>query len=123
MICCFKCEWRHLSATAVVNTQNVDRVLFEMLQEVAQMKSQQSGSVNVEVDTPCSVDLQKLLDEVREQYQNVVKKNKQDLEKWFQSKVRRLHFQKDSACQKIIQKLFIMCMCLSKGGNPPEEYC
>uniref|UniRef100_A0A3B4T4S7 Keratin 99 n=1 Tax=Seriola dumerili TaxID=41447 RepID=A0A3B4T4S7_SERDU len=49
---------------------------------------QQSGAVNVDVDSAESVDLTKVLQEVREQYEAVVVKNKQELDKWFQSKVR-----------------------------------
>uniref|UniRef100_A0A3B4T4V2 Keratin 99 n=1 Tax=Seriola dumerili TaxID=41447 RepID=A0A3B4T4V2_SERDU len=52
------------------------------------MRVQQSGAVNVDVDSAESVDLTKVLQEVREQYEAVVVKNKQELDKWFQSKVR-----------------------------------
>ncbi|XP_047435628.1 keratin, type I cytoskeletal 19-like [Mugil cephalus] len=59
-------------------------------EETTQMRQQSKGSVNVEVDIGCSIDLSKLLEEVREQYENVVKKNKHEVEKWFQSKVETL---------------------------------
>lgn len=58
-----------------------------MLQEMHELKIQQTGSVNVEVDSADSVDLTKVLQEVREQYETLVQKNKLELEKWFQSKV------------------------------------
>uniref|UniRef100_A0A3B4T4R1 Keratin 99 n=1 Tax=Seriola dumerili TaxID=41447 RepID=A0A3B4T4R1_SERDU len=57
-------------------------------EEMSQMRVQQSGAVNVDVDSAESVDLTKVLQEVREQYEAVVVKNKQELDKWFQSKVR-----------------------------------
>uniref|UniRef100_A0A3B4T544 Keratin 99 n=1 Tax=Seriola dumerili TaxID=41447 RepID=A0A3B4T544_SERDU len=43
-----------------------------------------------DVDSAESVDLTKVLQEVREQYEAVVVKNKQELDKWFQSKVTSL---------------------------------
>ncbi|XP_022611162.1 keratin, type I cytoskeletal 19-like [Seriola dumerili] len=59
-------------------------------EEMSQMRVQQSGAVNVDVDSAESVDLTKVLQEVREQYEAVVVKNKQELDKWFQSKVTSL---------------------------------
>lgn len=61
---------------------------FSMLQEMHELKIQQTGAVNVEVDSVQSVDLTKVLEEIREKYETLVKKNKLDLEKWFESKVR-----------------------------------
>lgn len=58
------------------------------LQEIQAQKVQQTGAVNVEVDSAESVDLTLVLQEVREQYESLVLKNKIELEKWFQSKVR-----------------------------------
>uniref|UniRef100_A0A3B4X984 Keratin 99 n=1 Tax=Seriola lalandi dorsalis TaxID=1841481 RepID=A0A3B4X984_SERLL len=57
-------------------------------EEMSQVRVQQSGAVNVDVDSAESVDLTKVLQEVREQYEAVVVKNKLELDKWFQSKVR-----------------------------------
>lgn len=52
-------------------------------------RSQISGDVNVEVDSRSDqVDLSKVLEEMREQYESVMIKNKQDQEKWFNAKVR-----------------------------------
>ena len=53
------------------------------------VRVQQSGNVNVEVDSTDSVDLSKVLEEMREQYEAVMAKNKLELEKWFKAKVRR----------------------------------
>lgn len=48
-----------------------------------------SGDVNVEVDARSDqADLSKVLEEMREQYESVMLKNKQDQEKWFNAKVR-----------------------------------
>ncbi|XP_049426881.1 keratin, type I cytoskeletal 19-like [Epinephelus fuscoguttatus] len=59
-------------------------------EEMTALRAQQTGSVNVEVDSPAPVDLTEILREVREQYEGLVVKNKQELEKWFQSKVATL---------------------------------
>lgn len=56
-------------------------------EEMLQLRIQQTGTVNVEVDSAESVDMIKVLEEMREQYEAVVMKNKLELEKWFQSKV------------------------------------
>lgn len=52
-------------------------------------RTQMSGDVNVEVDSRSGqVDLMKVLEEMRVQYESVMIKNKQDQEKWFNEKVR-----------------------------------
>ncbi|XP_022063293.2 keratin, type I cytoskeletal 19-like [Acanthochromis polyacanthus] len=62
-------------------------------EEMSQVRIQQSGNVNVEVDSAQSVDLTKVLEEMREQYESVMVKNKLELEKWFQTKVDSLQTQ------------------------------
>lgn len=47
-----------------------------------------SGQINVEVDSGPAVDLNAVISEVREQYENTAKKNQKELEAWFQKKVR-----------------------------------
>lgn len=49
---------------------------------------QYNGNVNVEVDSASSVDLSKILQDVRDQYEAMALKNKQELERWYQAKVR-----------------------------------
>ncbi|XP_041640983.1 keratin, type I cytoskeletal 42-like [Cheilinus undulatus] len=59
-------------------------------EEMCELRIKQTGQVNVEVDSTSSVDLTKVLEEVREQYEAVAAKNKLELEKWFQTKMETL---------------------------------
>ncbi|XP_040002103.1 keratin, type I cytoskeletal 50 kDa-like [Xiphias gladius] len=56
-------------------------------EEVRLLRIQEIGNVNITMDATDSVDLKKVLQETREQYEALVIKNKLELEKWFQSKV------------------------------------
>ncbi|XP_014029421.2 keratin, type I cytoskeletal 17-like [Salmo salar] len=56
-------------------------------EEMQLMRTQQCGAVNVKMDCASSVDMSKVLEEMRTQYEGVVTKNQRDAAKWFESKV------------------------------------
>lgn len=51
------------------------------------MRAQMSGQVNVEVDVAAQQDLQKVLEEIREQSETLAAKNKREVDNWYQAKV------------------------------------
>lgn len=53
------------------------------------MRSQLTGTVNVEVDAAPQQDLNKVLEEIRTQYEAISDKHRRDQEAWFNDKVRR----------------------------------
>ncbi|KAL7977123.1 hypothetical protein Chor_009072 [Crotalus horridus] len=56
-------------------------------EEVASLQGHLGGTVNVEVDSMPGTDLQKVLAEVRDQYEGVMEKNRQEAEALHQSQV------------------------------------
>lgn len=59
------------------------------VQELAAMRSQLTGTVNVEVDAAPQQDLSKVMEEIRAQYETITDKHRRDQESWFNEKVRR----------------------------------
>ncbi|XP_029948786.1 keratin 98 [Salarias fasciatus] len=56
-------------------------------EELALLRSQMGGQVNVSVDASPSTDLNQTMTEIREHYEGVINKNRKDLESWYQSKI------------------------------------
>nr|XP_029537949.1 keratin, type I cytoskeletal 19-like [Oncorhynchus nerka] len=62
-------------------------------EEMHLMRTQHCGAVNVEMDCASSVDMSKVLEEMRTQYKGMITKNQRDAAKWFESKVEVLQNQ------------------------------
>lgn len=70
-------------------------------EELQLLRTQQSGSVHVELDCAPPVDLDKVLQEMREQYEAVIQKNHRDAEKWFEGKVEVLQTQMTTSAVEV----------------------
>ncbi|KAG7492430.1 hypothetical protein MATL_G00014430 [Megalops atlanticus] len=55
-------------------------------EELAALRSQLTGTVNVEVDAAPQQDLNKVLEEIRAQYEAITEKHRRDQEAWFNDK-------------------------------------
>ncbi|KAL2086807.1 hypothetical protein ACEWY4_017866 [Coilia grayii] len=55
-------------------------------EEIAALRSQMTHNVNVEVDAAPQQDLNRVLEEVRSQYENMIDKHRRDQEAWFNDK-------------------------------------
>ncbi|XP_061686545.1 keratin 98 [Syngnathoides biaculeatus] len=56
-------------------------------EELALLRSQTGGQVNVTMDVSPSLDLNQAMTEIREHYEAMITKNRKDLESWYQSKI------------------------------------
>uniref|UniRef100_H2RM40 Keratin, type I cytoskeletal 13-like n=1 Tax=Takifugu rubripes TaxID=31033 RepID=H2RM40_TAKRU len=62
-------------------------------EEMAALRNQMSGQINVEVDSTPQPDLSVIMAEIREQYESVAAKNNRELETWFKAKTDELNKQ------------------------------
>lgn len=55
---------------------------------MAALRSQMSGQISVEVDASPQMDLAAVMNEIREEYELIAKKNNDKIEDWYKKKVR-----------------------------------
>ncbi|XP_012893475.1 PREDICTED: keratin, type I cytoskeletal 42 [Dipodomys ordii] len=60
-------------------------------EEMNALRGQVGGDVNVEMDAAPGVDLSRILNEMRDQYEKMAEKNRKDAEDWFFSKTEELN--------------------------------
>uniref|UniRef100_A0A6J0T2L7 Keratin, type I cuticular Ha6-like n=1 Tax=Pogona vitticeps TaxID=103695 RepID=A0A6J0T2L7_9SAUR len=70
-------------------------------EEANTLRSKLGARVNVEVDAAPSCDLNKILDEIRCQYESLAEKNRRDVEIWFSSKMEELNQQVISSGEEL----------------------
>ncbi|XP_015263101.1 PREDICTED: keratin, type I cuticular Ha6-like isoform X1 [Gekko japonicus] len=70
-------------------------------EEANGLRSKLGARVNVEVDAAPSCDLNKILDEIRSQYECLAEKNRKDVETWFTSKMEELNQQVVSSGEEL----------------------
>ncbi|NWZ45698.1 K1C15 protein, partial [Brachypodius atriceps] len=70
-------------------------------EEMKLLQSQSNGDVNVEINTAPGEDLLKKLNEMRQEYEAIIQKNRKDVEKWYESKMEEVSQQVHSSSQEI----------------------
>ncbi|KAG9474172.1 hypothetical protein GDO78_004464 [Eleutherodactylus coqui] len=70
-------------------------------EEVSTLRAQLGARVNVEVDAAPAVDLNKVLSEIRDQYETIMANNAKELEKWFLDKSEELNQQMTNSAQQL----------------------
>ncbi|KAM5273401.1 keratin, type I cytoskeletal 14-like [Ctenodactylus gundi] len=60
-------------------------------EEMLSLRGQVGGDVNVEMDAAPGVDLSRILNEMRDQYEKIAEKNRKDAEEWFFTKTEELN--------------------------------
>lgn len=58
------------------------------LQDISALRTQMSGQVDVKVDGPASLNLTGIIAQIRQDYEALIAKNRQEVEGWYNNKVR-----------------------------------
>ncbi|NXB82938.1 K1C42 protein, partial [Donacobius atricapilla] len=71
------------------------------LQEMRQLQSQTGGDVSVEVNAAPGEDLTKILNDLRDEYEQIIAKNRREVEQWYEVKIQEVNQQVTSSSQDI----------------------
>lgn len=78
-------------------------------QEVASLQGRLGGTVNVEVDSMPGADLQKILTEIRDQYEDVIEKNREEAEALHKAQVGDSLAKQDDAMSQLVDGEWAIC--------------
>ncbi|NXG54472.1 K1C19 protein, partial [Hemiprocne comata] len=70
-------------------------------EEMKSLQAQSSGDVNVEVNAAPGEDLLKKLNDMRKEYENIIQKNHEEVESWYESKMEEVSQQVHSSGQEV----------------------
>ncbi|XP_017600854.1 PREDICTED: keratin, type I cytoskeletal 42-like, partial [Corvus brachyrhynchos] len=70
-------------------------------QEMRQLQSQTGGDVSVEVNAAPGEDLTKTLNDLRNEYEEIIARNRKEVEQWYEVKIQEVNQQVTSSSQDI----------------------
>ncbi|XP_004390410.1 keratin, type I cuticular Ha2 [Trichechus manatus latirostris] len=70
-------------------------------EEVSTLRCQLGDHLNIEVDAAPPVDLSRMLEEMRRQYETVVETNRRGVEEWFNTQIEELNQQVATSCEQL----------------------
>ncbi|KAK4808715.1 hypothetical protein QYF61_023183 [Mycteria americana] len=70
-------------------------------EEMKSLQTQSGGDVNVEVNAAPGEDLLKKLNDMRQEYENIIQKNREEVERWYESKMEEVSQQVHSSGQEV----------------------
>ncbi|XP_010158925.1 PREDICTED: keratin, type I cytoskeletal 14-like, partial [Eurypyga helias] len=70
-------------------------------EEMRQLESQTGGDVSVEVNAAPGEDLTKILNDLRNEYEQIIEKNRREVEQWYEVKIEEVNRQVTSSSQDI----------------------
>ncbi|XP_063259888.1 keratin, type I cytoskeletal 15-like [Prinia subflava] len=70
-------------------------------EEMRQLQSQTGGDVSVEVNAAPGQDLTKILNDMRDEYEQIIQKNRKEVEQWYEVKIQEVNQQVTSSSQDI----------------------
>ncbi|XP_063259889.1 keratin, type I cytoskeletal 16-like [Prinia subflava] len=70
-------------------------------EEMRQLQSQTGGDVSVEVNAAPGEDLTKILNDMRSEYEQIIEKNRREVEQWYEVKIQEVNQQVTSSSQDI----------------------